>query len=287
MTYQELYRKACGILLEAGCREAQADARQLLFYVADLDLSSYALRMNEKVPEDISRRYLETIARRSAREPIQYITGEAPFFGYTFYVTPAVLIPRFDTEILVEEALRYVKPDSHVLDLCTGSGCILLTILAECRRKYGDACEVRGTASDISEDALSVAKCNDERLRTEANFILSDLFNNICGTYDIITTNPPYIPTEIVAGLEPEVRDHEPNFALDGKEDGLFFYRKSANEAGAYLREGGRLIMEIGFDQGEAVMQLLDKAGYTDVKCIKDLSGLDRVVMAVWQTYSK
>ena len=287
MTYQELYRKACGILLEAGCREAQADARQLLFYVADLDLSSYALRMNEKVPEDISRRYLETIARRSAREPIQYITGEAPFFGYTFYVTPAVLIPRFDTEILVEEALRYVKPDSHVLDLCTGSGCILLTILAECRRKYGDACEVRGTASDISEDALSVAKCNDERLRTEANFILSDLFNNICGTYDIITTNPPYIPTEIVAGLEPEVRDHEPNLALDGKEDGLFFYRKIANEAGAYLREGGRLIMEIGFDQGEAVMQLLDKAGYTDVKCIKDLSGLDRVVMAVWQTYNK
>ena len=262
MTYQELYRKACGILLEAGCREAQADARQLLFYVADLDLSSYALRMNEKVPEDISRRYLETIARRSAREPIQYITGEAPFFGYTFYVTPAVLIPRFDTEILVEEALRYVKPDSHVLDLCTGSGCILLTILAECRRKYGDACEVRGTASDISEDALSVAKCNDERLRTEANFIF-------------------------VAGLEPEVRDHEPNFALDGKEDGLFFYRKIANEAGAYLREGGRLIMEIGFDQGEAVMQLLDKAGYTDVKCIKDLSGLDRVVMAVWQTYNK
>ena len=287
MTYQELYRKACGILLEAGCREAQADARQLLFYVADLDLSSYALRMNEKVPEDISRRYLETIARRSAREPIQYITGEAPFFGYTFYVTPAVLIPRFDTEILVEEALRYVKPDSHILDLCTGSGCILLTILAESRHRYGDACEVMGTASDISEDALSVAKYNDERLRTEANFILSDLFNNICGTYDIITTNPPYIPTEIVAGLEPEVRDHEPNLALDGKEDGLFFYRKIANEAGAYLREGGRLIMEIGFDQGEAVMQLLDKAGYTDVKCIKDLSGLDRVVMAVWQTYNK
>ena len=120
-------------------------------------------------------------------------------------MTPAVLIPRFDTEILVEEALRYVKPDSHILDLCTGSGCILLTILAESRHRYGDACEVRGTASDISEDALSVAKCNDERLRTEANFILSDLFNNICGTYDIITTNPPYIPTEIVAGLEPEV----------------------------------------------------------------------------------
>ena len=287
MTYQELYRRACGILTEAGCLEAQADARQLLFYVADLDLSSYALRMNEKVPEDISRRYLETITRRSAREPIQDITGEAPFFGYTFQVTPAVLIPRFDTEILVEESLRYVKPDSQILDLCTGSGCILLTILAESKRMYGDACEVRGTASDISEDALSVAKSNSERLRTEANLILSDLFNNIRGTYDIITTNPPYIPTAVVAGLDPEVRDHEPNLALDGKEDGLFFYRKIANEAGAYLREGGRLIMEIGFDQGEAVMQLLDKAGYTDVKCRKDLSGLDRVVMAVWQTYSK
>ena len=287
MTYQEIYRKACGILLEAGCREAQTDARQLLFYVADLDLSSYALRMNEKVPEDISRRYLETIARRSAREPIQYITGEAPFFGYTFQVTPAVLIPRFDTEILVEESLRYVKPDSQILDLCTGSGCILLTILAESKRMYGDACEVRGTASDISEDALSVAKSNSERLRTEANLILSDLFNNIRGTYDIITTNPPYIPTAVVAGLDPEVRDHEPNLALDGKEDGLFFYRKIANEAGAYLREGGRLIMEIGFDQGESVMQLLDEAGYKDVKCIKDLSGLDRVVTASWKTYNK
>ena len=285
MTYQEIYRKACGILLEAGCREAQTDARQLLFYVADLDLSSYALRMNEKVPEDISKRYLETVARRSAREPIQYITGEAPFFGYTFYVTPAVLIPRFDTEILVEEALRYVKHDSHILDLCTGSGCILLTILAECNRMYGDTCEIKGTASDVSEDALFVAKSNADRLRIEANFILSDLFNNICGTYDIITTNPPYIPTAVVAGLEPEVRDHEPNLALDGKEDGLFFYRKIANEAGAYLREGGRLIMEIGFDQGEAVMQLLDGAGYTDVRCIKDLSGLDRVVTAAWQTY--
>ena len=287
MTYQELYRRACGILTEAGCLEAQADARQLLFYVADLDLSSYALRMNEKVPEDISRRYLETITRRSAREPIQYITGEAPFFGYTFQVTPAVLIPRFDTEILVEESLRYVKPDSQILDLCTGSGCILLTILAESKRMYGDACEVRGTASDISEDALSVAKSNSERLGTEANLILSDLFNNIRGTYDIITTNPPYIPTAVVAGLDPEVRDHEPNLALDGKEDGLFFYRKIANEAGAYLREGGRLIMEIGFDQGEAVMQLLDEAGYTDVKCIKDLSGLDRVVTAAWETYNK
>ena len=285
MTYQELYRKAFGMLWEAGCREAQSDARQLLFYAADLDLSTYALRMNEKVPEDISKRYLETVARRSAREPIQYITGEAPFFGYTFYVTPAVLIPRFDTEILVEEALRYVKHDSHILDLCTGSGCILLTILAECNRMYGDACEIKGTASDVSEDALFVAKSNADRLRTEANFILSDLFNNICGTYDIITTNPPYIPTAVVAGLEPEVRDHEPNLALDGKEDGLFFYRKIANEAGAYLREGGRLIMEIGFDQGEAVMQLLDGAGYTDVRCIKDLSGLDRVVTAAWQTY--
>ena len=273
------------MLWEAGCREAQSDARQLLFYAADLDLSTYALRMNEKVPEDISKRYLETVARRSAREPIQYITGEAPFFGYTFYVTPAVLIPRFDTEILVEEALRYVKHDSHILDLCTGSGCILLTILAECNRMYGDACEIKGTASDVSEDALFVAKSNADRLRTEANFILSDLFSDICGTYDIITTNPPYIPTAVVAGLEPEVRDHEPNLALDGKEDGLFFYRKIANEAGAYLREGGRLIMEIGFDQGEAVMQLLDGAGYTDVRCIKDLSGLDRVVTAAWQTY--
>ncbi len=281
MTYRELYMRACESLTAAGCPDSRTDARQLLYYAADLDLSSYAMKMNEKVPDDIHDRYLDIIERRSAREPIQYIMGEAPFFGYSFYVTPSVLIPRFDTEILVEEALRYVRPGSRVLDLCTGSGCILLTILSEAGRCFGAECNVRGDGSDVSDEALSVAKINAERLGVGANFILSDLFDNISGTYDIITTNPPYIRTGVIRELDPEVRDHEPELALDGKTDGLFFYRKIAEGAGMHLPGGGRLIMEIGYDQAEDVTRILSRSGFTDVCCIKDLAGCDRVISAV------
>lgn len=284
MTYYELYKRAAGLLKDAGCPEPQSDAKELLYYVTGFDLSSYAARMNETVPSDVADRYLSLIERRSAREPVQYITGRAPFFGYTFRVTPDVLIPRFDTENLVEEALRYVRPSSRILDLCTGSGCIIHTILAEAREMYGEDYRIAGDASDISCEALKVAGDNGKRLRTDVNYILSDLFDNICETYDIITTNPPYIPSRVVKELDPEVRGHEPNLALDGKEDGLYFYRRISEEAGKYLKDGGHLILEIGYDQAADVMEMLRKAGFSDVQCRKDLAGCDRVITAIWQT---
>ena len=270
------------MLLEAGCPEPLPDARELIRFVSGFDLVSYAANLNEEVPCDVEERYMACIKRRMAREPVQYITGTAPFFGYSFLVTPDVLIPRYDTEIVVEEALRFVRPDSGILDLCTGSGCILLAVLAGAREKFGDSFRVRGDASDISSEALSVARANAARLQLNIHCILSDLFENIRGTYDIILSNPPYIPTAAVAALEPEVRDHEPNLALDGKEDGLFFYRMIADEAGKHLEKGGHLILEIGYDQAEAVMGLLGDKGYGDIKCMKDLAGCDRAVSAAW-----
>lgn len=281
MTYLQMYREGADRLRRAGCPEPLPDARELLFYAAGLDLKTYAVKMNETVPEEAETRFLSCIQRRMKREPVQYITGTAHFFGYDFCVTPAVLIPRYDTEICVEEALRYVRPDSSVLDLCTGSGCILLTILAESKVRFGDDVRIRGAASDISKEALAVAESNAGRIGVEADFILSDLFNNICGFYDIIISNPPYIPSRDISGLDPEVSDYEPVGALDGKEDGLYFYRRIACEAGGHLVQGGRLIMEIGYDQAEQVALLLNEAGYTEIECLKDLAGRDRVVSCI------
>ncbi|MDO4804535.1 MAG: peptide chain release factor N(5)-glutamine methyltransferase [Lachnospiraceae bacterium] len=270
------------ILLRAGCPEPQPDARELLFFAAGLDLSSYAANMNETVPEDAADRFFSCIERRKMREPVQYITGRAYFFGYEFLVTPAVLIPRYDTEVSVEEALRCVKASSAVLDLCTGSGCIILSIIKEAQKKFGKEFSVHGYASDISKEALNVAKSNSKRFRIDVDFILSDLFDNIDGFYDIIISNPPYIPSADISGLDPEVADYEPHLALNGKQDGLFFYRKIVDAARRHLTCGGRLIMEIGYDQADSVTSLLCGAGYTDIRCLRDLAGRDRSVSAKW-----
>lgn len=280
MTYHELYSEACMDLMASGCPEPRSDARELLFFVTGFDLSSYASRMNEQVPDDIKEKFYRMLARRKAREPVQYITGTAPFFGYSFLVSPKVLIPRFDTENLVQEAISFLRPDSRILDLCTGSGCILLTLLAEAGEMWGAASSVFGCGSDVSEEALSVARANAARLQLDADFILSDLFDNITGTYDIITSNPPYIPTPDIRELDPEVQKYEPFSALDGKDDGLFFYRRIAEEAGIFLKDGGRLILEIGHDQADAVMKMLAGHHYEEIRCVKDLSGYDRVISA-------
>lgn len=280
MTYHELYSEACEDLMSAGCPEPRSDARELLFFVTGFDLSSYASRMNEQVPDDIKEKFYGMLARRRTREPVQYITGTAPFFGYSFLVSSKVLIPRFDTENLVQEAISYLRPDSKILDLCTGSGCILLTLLAEAGEMWGAASSVTGCGSDLSEEALSVARANAARFQLDAEFILSDLFDNITGTYDIITSNPPYIPTNDINELDPEVQNYEPFSALDGKDDGLFFYRRIAEGAGVFLKQGGHLILEIGHDQADAVMKMLAGHHYDEIRCVKDLSGCDRVITA-------
>ena len=258
-------------LTEAKIPEAELDARLLLEEVCGTDRNDLLVHGDKEIPPEQCDRYVEYIQRRQKREPLQQITGYQEFMGLRFKVTPDVLIPRQDTEILVEEVMRYVHDGLHILDMCTGSGCILLSLL-----KYSNDCE--GTGCDISEKALKVAEENAEMLSLNASFVQSNLFENISGKYEFIVSNPPYIPTGVIPTLMEEVRDHEPVSALDGREDGLYFYREIVEKAGEYLYPGGMLFFEIGYDQAEKVSSLMRKAGYQEVTVCKDLAGLDRVV---------
>lgn len=271
MQYRELYRMGKARLTEAKIPEAELDARLLLEEVCGTDRNDLLVHGDKEVPPEQCDRYVEYIQRRQKREPLQQITGYQEFMGLRFKVTPDVLIPRQDTETLVEEVMRYLHDGMHLLDMCTGSGCILLSLL-----KYSNDCE--GTGCDISEKALKVAEENAEMLSLNASFVQSNLFENISGKYEFIVSNPPYIPTGVIPTLMEEVRDHEPVSALDGREDGLYFYRKIVEKAGEYLYPGGMLFFEIGYDQAEKVSSLMREAGYQEVTVCKDLAGLDRVV---------
>ena len=271
MQYRELYRMGKDRLMEAKIPEAELDARLLLAEVCGTDRNDLLVHGDREIAPEQSERYLDFIHRRQKHEPLQQITGYQEFMGLRFKVTPDVLIPRQDTEILVEEVMRYVHDGMHILDMCTGSGCILLSLL-----KYSNDCE--GTGCDISEPALKVAEENAKELSLNASFVQSNLFENISGKYEFIVSNPPYIPTGVIPTLMEEVRDHEPVSALDGREDGLYFYREIVEKAGEYLYPGGMLFFEIGYDQAEKVSSLMREAGYQEVTVCKDLAGLDRVV---------
>lgn len=251
--------------------DAQIDAWALLEEVCGCDRTYYFMHMDEEMSSEKESEYKEKIQLRANRIPLQHITGKAYFWGLEFFVNEHVLIPRFDTEVLVETVLQKMKGNERILDMCTGSGCILLSLLSE---KTG----CTGVGADISTDALAVAKKNANNLQIQATFVETDLFEHITEKYDIIVSNPPYIPTKVIETLEAEVKLHDPMLALDGMEDGLYFYRKIIEQAGAFLNEGGSLCFEIGHDQGVAVSELMRAAGYEDVVVIKDLSGLDRVV---------
>lgn len=274
-TLQQIYKEGIERLREAGIKEAELDAWYLLEFITGITKASYYGEPAKEVDEEKVLEYLEKIRIRSTRVPLQHITGEQEFMGYPFLVNDHVLIPRQDTETLVEEALKISYTGMKMLDMCTGSGCILLSML---KMKP----EIEGTGCDISEEALKVAEANRKRLEVNAKLIQSDLFEHIEGTYDMIVSNPPYIRTAVIAELQDEVRLHDPWIALDGKEDGLFFYRKIVRESGRYLRKGGTLLFEIGHDQGEAVSELMKAEGYSDVKVKKDLAGLDRVVIGMY-----
>lgn len=252
--------------------DGDADAWALMEFVFGIEKSYYFLHGDDRIEQEQRCRYESCIETRCRRVPLQQITGYAWFMGRKFTVNEHVLIPRFDTEILVEEAGKCLKPGMRLLDLCTGSGCILLSLMKE----Y-EALKLRGVGADISPLALQVAGKNREALGVEAELVESDLFSALSGTFDLIVSNPPYIATNELEYLMPEVGEHEPRLALDGKEDGLYFYRKIVEQAGDYLRPEGWLLFEIGYDQGEALRNILSEAGYTDVRIGKDLAGLDRI----------
>lgn len=279
MTLREWLTMAGKELAAAGIAEADSDAWILLAHETGISRMTYSLDSHRRLETAQADRLNRDLLLRKQHIPVQQITGEAWFMGYVFEVNEHVLIPRLDTEVLVEAVLSRsqdvpVAPDGkkRVLDMCTGSGCILLTLLKENE-------EFCGTGVDISPEALAVAKRNARRLEAEADFVHSDLWEKVTGTYQVIVSNPPYIVHDVVETLETEVKDHEPMLALDGGEDGLSFYRRIVARAGEYLAEGGLLAFEIGYDQGEALRQMLDSAGYRKIEILKDLAGLDRVAL--------
>lgn len=260
--------KAC--LKEKEIPDGELDAWLLLSFCFHVNRTQYILHSNKNITKEQFEQYQELVHKRASRVPLQYITGEQEFMGITFKVTEDVLIPRQDTEILVEEALK-VAEGMEVLDLCTGSGCIIISL-----SKLGKI--KSGTGVDISPKALAVARENAKSLNADVTFIESDMYSQLTGKYDIIISNPPYIPTQDIGGLMEEVKDHEPVLALDGKEDGLHFYRVIINGVNQFLKNDGYVFFEIGYDQADAVCDLLREAGFMNIKRIKDLAGLNRVV---------
>lgn len=276
-------------LAKAFCMDAKIDAEELFCFLTGMDKVGLFLRANEEVDEETEAKYMELIKRRAERIPLQHITGVQEFMGHTFKVDPNVLIPRQDTETLVEEAARTIQKNPkekltfmqklrgvaewEVLDLCCGSGAIGISLAKICSN-------IKVTASDISAAAIAVASENAAALRAKVKFVEGDMFKPHAGSkFDMIVSNPPYIRTAMVSILQEEVKAHEPLAALDGGKDGLDFYRVIVDQAAEYLKPGGFLMLEIGHDQGEVLRKMLkDDGRYTPAEVIKDLPGKDRVV---------
>ncbi len=274
MTYKETIDLGIRILELAGIEEAENDAWLLLSKECKMDRTAYYMHMKDEILPEQLNEYKGLIKKRAERVPLQYITGEQEFMGLTFHVNSNVLIPRQDTETLVEEAIKLVEPGMSILDMCTGSGCIIISILKKCSG-------IQGTGSDISKQALNVAKENAKLNNVAVDFERSDMFENLSDKYDMIVSNPPYIRSDVVPTLMPEVCEFEPLDALDGHEDGLYFYRKIIKECKSFLKEDGKILFEIGNDQGQAVSDMLTYAGFRNVRVIKDLAHNDRVVVGM------
>lgn len=277
LTYRQMCHNGAAILADAGITDAEYDSFALLEYITGMDRTAYILNGSKSVPEDIAERYDAVIDRRSSHIPLQHITGQAWFYGRSFNVNSDVLVPRQDTEVLVSEALKVINAKDSVLDMCTGSGCIIITLALE--KKLGCA-----LGADISEAALKVASGNREKLGADdVTFVKSNIFSDINVNddelFDVIVSNPPYIATGEIETLTEEVRIHDPYIALDGLEDGLHFYREITHQSLNYIKSGGWLLYEIGCTQAHDVSDIMSEYGYSNIKVIKDLAGLDRVVM--------
>lgn len=282
MTLKSAYEKGKGQLEQSGIAEAELDAWYLLEHVTGISRALYLLDSKKELDAAQATCYFTLLEKRARRIPLQHLTGVQEFMGLDFRVNGHVLIPRQDTEILVETALEILKDiwqpyeegpsKMKVLDMCTGSGCIVLSIL----KLFGHP--LSGTGVDISAKALETARENAENLGVEAAFLQSDLFEHVEGQFSMIISNPPYIRTSEIQTLQKEVRKHEPVTALDGGEDGLCFYRKIVQEGRQYLVPGGYLLFEIGYDQAAEVVKLMWNAGFRSIAVKKDLAGLDRVV---------
>lgn len=274
-TCREVLEKAVKLLEAAQVPEAEVDAWYLFSHVSGMNRAAYFLHKEEEFSQTQETELELLLKQRADRIPLQYITGSQEFMGYTFLVSPATLIPRQDTEILVEEVSREAN-GKKVLDLCTGTGCILLSLAKMCNLN-------RAVGTDISPEAVEIAKKNAQLLSAEVELFCGDLFQAVPKEqFDIIVSNPPYIPTAVIDTLMPEVKEHEPMSALDGDTDGLKFYREIIKNANKYLVNHGRIFFEIGCEQAAEVSALLLESGFSNICVTKDLAVLDRVVSATW-----
>lgn len=276
----EVLREAAQILEAGGVPEARREAGSLLSFILGRDRTFLVSHAEDQVDDNSLDRLREFVERRATGEPLQYITGVQDFYGREFRVTPDVLIPRPETELLVEAALQIVGntgPAPLICDVGTGSGCIALTLLCE-------IVEARVVAIDKSPAALEVAKINAQKLSVvdRARFVLSDCFNSLdsyIDEFDLIVSNPPYVAEAALAGLQREVRDHEPLVALSPGPDGLSVIRKLIDDAPGFIKSGGHMLMEIGFDQGEVVTRLVDGSAWSLREIRPDLQGIPRIVV--------
>lgn len=283
MRYREAYDWGVSRLAGVKIEESTLDARLLLEYVCGTDRNTLLAHGDREVEDKEQKEYQALIEERAKHIPLQYLTGTQEFMGLTYMVNQNVLIPRQDTEVLVEEVMRNLHDGMRILDMCTGSGCILLSLL-----QYSNDCT--GIGVDLSKEALAVAEENYRRLKENkpemsAEFLQSDLFDRLVqdevGRFDIVVSNPPYIRTDVIDTLMPEVREHEPIMALDGREDGLYFYRKITAGAKAFMNRGGMLFYEIGCGQSQEVAAIMRGEGFSEIEVVKDFAGLDRVVCGV------
>jgi release factor glutamine methyltransferase len=270
-------KEATAALDRAGVAEARREASSLLSHILDRDRAFLISHAEDQLDDAQWRHFEEAVVRRAAGEPAQYITGTQDFFGRAFHVTPDVLIPRPETELLVETALQVMNENAVICDVGTGSGCIAITLLCE-------RTDARALAVDVSEAALEVARENARRhsVKDRIDLQVSDLFAGLDASaqqFHLIISNPPYVAANMLPSLQREVRNHEPRVALSPGEDGLTIIRRLLNEAPEFLQNNGHLIMEIGFDQGEAVQRLVDQNIWTIRDILPDLQCIPRIVV--------
>ena len=271
-------QEAAGILRDNGVPEARREAGSLLSFVLGRHRTFLISHSDEHLSSEEFQRYRQVVERRSLGEPLQYITGLQDFYGREFHVSPAVLIPRPETELLVESALQLLNESNPIIcDVGTGSGCIAVTML--CERQ-----DLRGVALDVSENALDIARQNAFRweVQDRISFCISDCFNGLNpdeNQFDLIVSNPPYVSAAAIPGLQREVKDHEPEIALSPGPDGLSVIRRLMQDAPRFLRNAGYLLLEIGFDQGESVQQLVNPSVLELIEIRPDLQGIPRIVI--------
>ena len=280
MTIKEVREKIQKRLKKSEIEDFEYEAWALLEWKLGIGRAEYFMDPDRVIPDEAWEDLNAVLREREQRVPLQYLMGSCEFMGYSFDVDERVLIPRQDTECLVELAVEKIREreEEHtcrVLDLCTGSGCIGISVKLLCP-------EAEVTLADVSGGALDVAKKNAWNLGASVRLVQGDLFENVQGTYDYILSNPPYIPSQVIEELMPEVRDYEPRLALDGTGDGLYFYRRITEEAVYYLNSGGCLLFEIDQEQGDDLLSIMKEQGFEETEIRKDLAGLDRIAMGRW-----